>query len=98
MPKRDSSGHSNNSVSLQIAEKGISTGIGAVKMCAVCSAGDPNTLKLDPDPGFWPNLDPVLDPGLYNQLWKKKFKIILEKNNFLLNKYILLNFKNQPVT
>ena len=24
---------------------------------------DPNTLNLDPDQGFWPNLDP--DPGLY---------------------------------
>ena len=22
---------------------------------------DPNTLNLDPDPGFWPNLNP--DPG-----------------------------------
>ena len=54
---------------------------------------DPNTLNLDPDPGFWPNLDP--DPGLYNQFWKKKFKIILEKNNFLWNKYIFLNYKNK---
>ena len=26
---------------------------------------DPNTLNLDPDLGFWPNLDP--DPGLYVQ-------------------------------
>ena len=24
---------------------------------------DPNTLNLDPDPGFWPNLDPDPDPG-----------------------------------
>ena len=23
---------------------------------------DPNTLNLDPDPGFWPNLDPDLGP------------------------------------
>ena len=30
------------------------------------SVVDPNTLNLDPDPGFfWPNLDP--DPGLYYQ-------------------------------
>ena len=31
------------------------------------SVVDPNTLNLDPDPDpvFWPNLDP--DPGLYNQ-------------------------------
>ena len=64
---------------------------------------DPNTLNLDPDPGFWPNLDqdpdpdpgPDLDPGLYNQFWKKKFKIILEKNDFLWNKYIFLNYKNK---
>ena len=26
------------------------------------SVVDPNTLNLDPDPGFWPNLNP--DPGL----------------------------------
>ena len=41
------------------------------------SVVDPNTLNLDPDPGFWPNLDPDpgpdpgpdpdLDPGLYEQ-------------------------------
>ena len=37
----------------------------------------------DPDLGVWPNLEPDPDPGLYNQFWKKKFKIILEKNNFL---------------
>ena len=33
---------------------------------------------LDPDPGFWPDLDP--DLGLYNQFKKiKKFNIIFEK-------------------
>ena len=34
------------------------------------SVVDPNTLSLDPDPGFWPNLapDPGPDPGLYYQL------------------------------
>ena len=26
------------------------------------SVMDPITLNLDPDPGFWPNLDPVPDP------------------------------------
>ena len=26
-----------------------------------CSVMDPNTLNLDPNPGFWHNLDP--DPG-----------------------------------
>ena len=39
-----------------------------------CSVVDPNTLNLDPDSGFWPNLDP--DPGLYNKFLKKKFIII----------------------
>ena len=43
------------------------------------------------------NLDPEPDPGLYNQFWKKKIKIILEKNNFLWKKhrYIFLNCKNK---
>ena len=44
---------------------------------------DPNTLNLDPDTGFWTNLDPDpgpdSDPGLYYQFWMKKLKIILEK-------------------
>ena len=33
------------------------------------SVVDPNTLNLDPDQdsGFWPNLAPNPDPGLYNQ-------------------------------
>ena len=48
------------------------------------SVVDPKTLNLDPDLGFWSNLDP--DPELCYQLWKKKFKIILEKNNFSLKK------------
>ena len=38
------------------------------------SVVDPNTLNLDLDPGFLPNLDP--DPGLYNNFLKEKFKII----------------------
>ena len=45
---------------------------------------DPNTLNLDPDPGFWTNLDP--DPGQmrilihdYNvHFERKKIKIILK--------------------
>ena len=46
---------------------------------------DPNTLNLDPDPGFWPNLDPDPGPELGNTInMKEKFKIILEKNNFLI--------------
>ena len=36
------------------------------------SVMDTNTLNLDLDPGFWPNLDP--DPGLCYQFWKKKLK------------------------
>ena len=28
---------------------------------------DPNTLNLDPDPGFWLNLNPDTGPGLYYQ-------------------------------
>ena len=31
------------------------------------SVVDPNTWNLDPDPGFWYNLDPDPDPGLYDQ-------------------------------
>ena len=31
------------------------------------SVVDPNTLNFDRDPGFWPNLDPDPDPGLYFQ-------------------------------
>ena len=38
---------------------------GLFKMEIITSAVDPNTLNLDPDPGFRPNLDP--DPGLYYQ-------------------------------
>ena len=41
-------------------------------------------LNLDPDPGFWSNFDPDSDPGLYYQLLRKKFKIILGKNFFSL--------------
>ena len=56
------------------------------------SVVDPKTLNLDPDPGVWPNLDPDSDPdpGLYSQFWNKKFQIIIEKNNFLWNKYIFV--------
>ena len=28
------------------------------KHCFCASVVDPNTFNLDPDPGFWPNLDP----------------------------------------
>ena len=40
---------------------------------------DPNTLILDQDPGFWPNLYP--DLRLCYKL-TEKFKLILEINNF----------------
>ena len=50
--------------------------------------------NFDPDPGFWPNLD----PGLYiHQFWTKKLKMILEKKNSL-KKYIFLKLKEQNVT
>ena len=58
------------------------------------SVVNPNTLNLDPDPGFLPNLDP--DPGLYNQFWKKTFKIILERIFFCYETSIFfLNYKNK---
>ena len=38
------------------------------------SVGDPNTLNLDQDPEFWPNLDPDPDQGFYYQTWKKRIK------------------------
>ena len=53
----------------------------ALKSRVVDSIQNSNTLNLDLDPGYWPNLDP--DPGLYYQFRKKKLQIILEKNNFL---------------
>ena len=39
--------------------RGLYTGLDP----SYCSVVDPNALNLDPDPGFWPNLDPVPDPG-----------------------------------
>ena len=54
------------------------------------SVVDPNTLNLDPDPGFSSNLYP--DPGPVFRIRfqgyainykSKKFKIMLEKNYFL---------------
>ena len=45
-----------------------------INWIAVSSVVDPNTLDLDPDPGFWPNFDPdpCPDPGLHYQFGKKK--------------------------
>ena len=54
------------------------------------SVVDPNTLNLDPDPGFWPNLDP--DPELCYQFEKK---IILDKKQvFFKNKSTGIFLKN----
>ena len=39
----------------------------AIILTLKASVVDPNTLNLDPDPGFWPNLDPDPDPELYYQ-------------------------------
>ena len=36
----------------------------------VTSVVDPNTLNLDPDPGFWPNLDPDPEPDPGQELYK----------------------------
>ena len=66
--------------------------VGGLGLLSFVSVVDPNTLNLDQDPGFWPNLDP--DTGFYNKFRKKTFKIILEKNNFLL---FLLNYKNKLI-
>ena len=41
------------------------------------SVVDPNTLNLDPDPGFWPNLQ--LNPELCYQLRKKIKNNVKEK-------------------
>ena len=41
-------------------------------------------LKLDPEPEFWPNLDP--DPGLCDHFEEQKVKNILEKNKFIFYK------------
>ena len=45
---------------------------------------DLNTLNLDPDPGFWPNLDPDLDAGPDPDPGKYYLSILKEKyqNNF----------------
>ena len=43
---------------------------------------DPNTLNLDPGPGFWSNLG--LDLGYKVNFEENKFKIILEKNNLFI--------------
>ena len=44
----------------------------------IISVVDPNTLNLDPDPEFWPNLD--TDPVLYVINFERK--IILNKTIF----------------
>ena len=59
----------------------------------VFSVVDQNTLNLDPDPGFWPNLGP--DPGLYKNNLKKKLKIILKKLVFCKNSILKKNNNNK---
>ena len=43
----------------------MSTRLFAQPEVHVTSVVDPNTLNMDPDPGFWPNLhpEPEPDPG-----------------------------------
>ena len=52
---------------------------------SMTSVVHPNSLILDPDPGFWPNLDPDSgpNPGFYYKFQKKKLNISLEKKKFL---------------
>ena len=51
---------------------------------------DPNTLNLDLDPEFWPNLDP--DPGLCYKFLKEKLKntVIFKENHFFFLNGIIL--------
>ena len=67
------------------------------------SVVDPNTLNLDPDTGFWFNLDPDPDPSpdpdlrllVYYTFWKKKLKLILEKKLIIKKEYFLKNYKKK---
>ena len=43
---------------------------------------DPNTLNLNPDPGFWPNLELDLD-AMMPSILKEKFQLFLVNHNFL---------------
>ena len=43
---------------------------------------DPNTLHLDPDPEFWPNLDSDPDPGPGTDLDVINFEEKITNNNF----------------
>ena len=43
---------------------------------------DPNTLHLDPDPEFWPNLDSDPDPGPGTDLDVINFEEKIINNNF----------------
>ena len=58
---------------------------------------DTNTMNLDPDPGFCPNLDPDPDPWLCYQLWNKKIKNNFRKKLSLL-KYIFLQQMSHKVS
>ena len=44
---------------------------------------DPNTLNLDPDPDFWPNLDQDPGPVLCHQFGnlEETLKIVLQEKN-----------------
>ena len=66
---------------------GPGVGQGTTNSYLFFSVVDPNTLNLDPDLGFRPNLDP--DPRLCYAFLKKKLKLILEKTIFLTKMYFL---------
>ena len=47
---------------------------------------DPNTLNLDPDPGFWLNLDPDPDPWIgYTINFERKINFYLKSYIFCLH-------------
>ena len=49
--------------SIEVACVELLSRVKELKELHLSSVVDPNTLNLDPDPGFWPNLDPDPDPG-----------------------------------
>ena len=55
----------------------------------------PNTLNLDPDLEFWPNLDP--DSGLCCQFCKKKVKNSYREKQFSKKTHLFLNYKKVPI-
>ena len=63
---------------------------------------DLNTLNLDPDPGFWPNLDGSgirVQSYRYAVNFKIQINFFLAENNFLYKKvFFFFNYKNKMST